>query len=97
MLLVVFSPIARAELNDAYEWYAQRSEDAAAWFITEIEAVVARIAETPQQFPVIEDMTRRARLRHFPYALFFRVRDEAIRITACFHDSREPRRWRARR
>ena len=39
---------------------------------------------------------RRARLRTFPYGLFFRVVDDGVFVIACFHSSRDPRVWRRR-
>ena len=39
---------------------------------------------------------RRALLRRFPYALFFRIVDDAVFVMACFHSSRDPRIWQHR-
>jgi hypothetical protein len=38
----------------------------------------------------------RARLRNFPYGLFFRVEISALVVFACFHGSRDPQRWERR-
>jgi hypothetical protein len=38
----------------------------------------------------------RARLRKFPYSLFFRVEISALVVIACFHGSRDPQRWERR-
>jgi plasmid stabilization system protein ParE len=64
--------------------------------MTDIEAIVDRIGTTPQQFPTVEGGIRRAQLRRFPYSLFFRVDAKEIRIVACLHGSRDPRRWQER-
>jgi len=32
----------------------------------------------------------------FPYALFFRILEDDIRVIACFHGNRDPRGWQAR-
>lgn len=45
------------------------------------------------QFPVVFKNVRRARLRKFPYALFFRIMPDALFVIACFHGSRGPNQW----
>jgi len=93
---VVFSPAARAEVIEARDWYAARNAELADRFISEVESVVARIAAAPQQFPVVHGDVRRARCRHFPYALFFRITDETVHVIACFHGRRDPHQWQRR-
>jgi hypothetical protein len=39
---------------------------------------------------------RRARLKKFPYSLFFLIEDDTITVVACFHSSRDPRQWQSR-
>ena len=93
---VIFGPAARAEVLDAADWYKAHAPVAAEWFVIEVETVVARIAENPLQFPVVFKDLRRARLRRFPYGLFFRVEEAGAHVLACFHSNREPRRWQGR-
>ncbi len=93
---VAFGPAARAEVLEAVDWYKAHAPVAAGLFVAEIEAAVARIAENPLQFPVVFKDLRRARLRRFPYGLFFRVENAGIHVLACFHSNREPRRWQER-
>ena len=96
MRRVAFGPAARAEVLDAADWYKVRAPVVAERFAAEVEAVVARIAENPLQFPVVFKDLRRARLRRFPYGLFFRVEGTEVHVLACFHGNREPRRWQKR-
>jgi plasmid stabilization system protein ParE len=35
----------------------------------------------------------RAGFRYYPYGLFFVIEAEEVEVLACFHASREPRRW----
>lgn len=93
---VTFGPAARAEVVEAADWYKAHAPAAAARFVGEVEIVVARIAENPLQFPVVFKGLRRARLRRFPYGLFFRVEEAGVHVLACFHSNREPRRWQKR-
>ncbi|MFY8095224.1 MAG: hypothetical protein ACOVN0_17220 [Niveispirillum sp.] len=44
-------------------------------------------------FPLSHDGLRRALLRRFPYALFFRIEPDAIYNLACAHNHRDPATW----
>jgi plasmid stabilization system protein ParE len=93
---IFFGPAARAEIIEAANWYAANAPVLAARFTGEVDAVVERIADNPLQFPVALKDVRRAKLRRFPYTLFFRVVDETVFVVACFHASRDPQRWQGR-
>jgi plasmid stabilization system protein ParE len=48
------------------------------------------------QFPAVSREIRRALLQTFPYAVYFRVTDDAVIILAVLHLRRDPRTWRDR-
>lgn len=93
---VVFTPAARAELVDAQDWYEAKHPGLGTRFREEVEAAVLRLQENPHQFPIVFRDVHRARLRKFPYGLFFRVEIGALIVIACFHGSRDPQRWERR-
>ena len=97
MLPVTFGSLARSEMLGAIDWYNAHRPTVGERFLAEVDAVVSRIAENPRQFPVIYKDVRRARLRRFPYALFFCVNEDSVEIIACFQSNRNPKRWRERR
>jgi plasmid stabilization system protein ParE len=90
---VIFTPAARAELVEAQDWYENRRPGLGARFREEVEAVVLRLRENPHQFPIVFRDVHRARLRKFPFSLFYRIEIEVLEVIACFHGSRDPRRW----
>ena len=92
MRSVVLTPAAQAEVIEAQDWYEREAPGLGASFRAEVERVVHRLAANPLQFPDV----RRARLRTFPYGLFFWVVDDGVFVIACFHSSRDPRVWRRR-
>ena len=65
-------------------------------FFSAIDATVARIGVNPLHFPVIHADIRRALVRHFPYALYFRIEPEGVFVMACAHTSRKPSTWQGR-
>ncbi len=95
-MLAIFTPRARAELLDAQDWYESKHLGLGAQFLDEVEVSVLRLQENPYQFPVVFQDVHRARLRKFPYGLFFHVEPNAIVVIACFHGSRNPQRWEGR-
>jgi plasmid stabilization system protein ParE len=96
VLPVVFSQAARTEVLEAQAWYARQAPGLAARFRDELAAGVARLQSNPLQSPVVFKQVRRARLRKFPYALFFCVQADALFVIACFHSSRDPVQWQRR-
>ena len=80
----------------AHDWYERELPGLGSRFSQELDVQVGRIASHPLRFPLrLKDM-RSARLRRFPYSLFFRVTDNEIAVIACFHASRDPMVWRGR-
>ena len=96
MALVVFTPAAETDIADAVKWYERRATAVGVRFIAELDEAVGRVAANPMQYPVVYKNVRRALLRRFPYALFFRIREDVIQVLGCFHTSRSPRRWQVR-
>ncbi|HEX4740021.1 MAG TPA: type II toxin-antitoxin system RelE/ParE family toxin [Caulobacteraceae bacterium] len=93
---VRFTAAAEAELADARDWYEANAPRAVGRFLDEFEALTRRLAENPQQFPPVDGEARRAGFRRFPYGLFFRIGANGVEVFACFHASRDPRRWQDR-
>lgn len=72
------------------------SEGATAAFLTELDGAVERIAETPGQWPVYLQGTRRFLLRKFPFAIIYREVGETIQLVAVAHGRRKPGYWKDR-
>jgi plasmid stabilization system protein ParE len=95
-LPVVFRPQARCEFDEAGDWYEQECPGLGLEFLGEIERLLLRIAETPNQFPTIHLDVHKAVARRFPYSVYFRERDQMIVILAVFHSARNPAVWQQR-
>ena len=96
MQSVLFSQAARTELLAAQAWYEREAPGLGRRFRNEVDAVVERLTDNPQHFPVVFKNVRRARTRRFPYALFFVIQTDVLFVIACFHSSRNPTRWQRR-
>jgi toxin ParE1/3/4 len=92
---IVRSP-AEADVAEAFEWYEQRIPGLGLEFLRAVDVTFAIIARAPELFPPLQKGIRRARLRRFPYGVFFIERSGTISVLAVMHAHRDPRRWLSR-
>ena len=81
------------EIGAAAKWYESESNGLGNRFLDEVKNSLNRISESPLMYQLIRKYTRRAKLRHFPYVLFFLVNVDEIVITGLRHTSRHTRTW----
>lgn len=77
-LRVVFRRAAISEFEDAAVWYDDKRPGLGEEFIREIDDAVAKAAVAPQRYPVVFGDIRRTVARRFPFAVYFRVRSDAL-------------------
>ena len=92
----IVRPAAAADIDEAFLWYEGQRAGLGAEFLSAARALIDVIAENPFKHPVVRRNTRRALLRRFPYAIYYRVYDEVVVVVACMHGRRNPRRWQTR-
>jgi plasmid stabilization system protein ParE len=95
-LPVELDPEAIAEAQEAFHWYAKRSQRAADRFLAELDVALARISEQPQLFAAYLHGTRRYLLKRYPYAVVYREQLDLIQVVAIAHGKRRPGYWKAR-
>ena len=96
MLRIVFRRAAKIEYEEAASWYDERRLGLGEEFIVEIEQAIAMAAATPQRYPVVTGNVRRTVARRFPFAIYFRGRNDALVVLAVFHGRRNPAVWQRR-
>jgi plasmid stabilization system protein ParE len=84
---------ALIEAEAAAQWYRKRSPTAATRFSGELDEAEAAILEHPEAWPIGEQGTRRYFLRHFPFAVIYRVEESRLLIVAVAHARRRPGYW----
>ena len=94
---LVFWPEAEAELLGARAWYEGERVGLGAIFAAAVETTVIAILHNPLAYPRVKGDTRRALVRRFPYAVYFRPIGDAIIVLAVMHGHRLRRHWRSRR
>ncbi len=93
---VEFDPKAIEEAAAAYDWYVERSLNAAERFQDEVDYAVDAITQAPDTWPCYLHGTQRFLLRRFPYQLVYRVERDRILVVAVAHLKRRPGYWRKR-
>ena len=95
-LPIVLRPEARAEFDEAFDWYEQKRAGLGVEFAERVQAVFDRISAMPELHAVVHRDVRKALIRKFPYAVFYRVRVGRIVVLAVFHGKCDPELWRSR-
>lgn len=93
---VVVRPAAAADIDEAFLWYEGQRPGLGHEFLVAAHTLIEVVAQHPLGYPVVRRDTRRALLRRFPYAIYFRTYDEVVVVVACMHGRRDPRRWQVR-
>ena len=88
---------ARKEFDEANLWYEQRQSGLGREFIIEVERAFQNIAAQPDGFPIAIGDVRIARVRRFPYSVYYRVKRDQIVIIAVVHSARDPAIWKSRK
>lgn len=91
-----FLAVARAELEEAIDFYNERRELLGDEFADEVERAVSRILDHPRAWPEASPRTRRCRTSRFPYGVIYQIRDDEILIIAVAHLRRRPLYWKNR-
>lgn len=93
---IVFRPQADEEAEAARRWYEEQKPGLGVRFADSIDETLRRIAADPLAYPLVHGEFRRAVVRQFPFALYFRVHGDSVVILAVMHARRHPRRWQSR-
>jgi len=90
---VEFDPGAEKELLEALFWYEARAEGLETEFLRQAKIQEARLTRAPSVHAIEYADIRRVFLGKFPYSFHFRIEDQCVRVIACVHQSRNPKRW----
>jgi len=87
---------ATQEADEAARWYEDQFPGLGIEFLLELDAALCRVINNPDIYqPVYED-ARRVLVRRFPYAAYFLVKADTVRVIAILHQSRNPDTWQSR-
>ena len=82
-MTLVLRPAAAADVEAAYRWYEQRRAGLGDRFLDAVAVTLHAIEARPMTSAVVHRSTRRALVRRFPYAIFYRVIGERVVVVGC--------------
>jgi toxin ParE1/3/4 len=89
-------PEAKAEFDEAADWYEGQRGGLGLRFVGQIRAVLRRIARNPKLHAAVYKDVRKAVVARFPYVVLYREEDRSVVVIAVFHASRNPGVWKSR-
>ena len=93
---LIHHPEAEAELIEAARFYERRVPTLGVQFLDAADRAIGVIQEAPERWKIIEADVRQYLIPRFPYAIYYRVLPDHLRILAFKHQSRHPDYWRDR-
>ena len=96
MMRVVFTRLARQELEDAVRFYEHEYSRLGRRFKEEVRKAAVRIAEYPKAWSIERGEVRKCLLHRFPYKLLYSVEEDHILVIAVAHQHRKPDYWGGR-
>ena len=94
---VEFNPTARQEVADSFDWYESREVGLGNDFLGALDACISVVLLHPEIAPVAFKNHRKALMKRFPFAVFYRVSSSILTTYAVFHCSKSPFRRTKRR
>ena len=61
-----------------------------------VEEAIERLRRNPRAYAIIESNFRRVLVRRFPYAIYFRTKDDLIAVYGVFHNHQNTDVWQRR-
>lgn len=92
---ISFRPEAEEEALATCRFYEGRRQGLGKEFAAAVDEAIRRLTANPLSFPRVHGEVRRAVLRRFPYAVYFRIQRQDIVVLAV-HGRQHPARWQAR-
>ena len=90
---VIFTRIARQELEDAVRYYELEYSGLGHRFKEEVKKAALRISEYPHAWSIERGDIRKCLLHKFPYKLMYSVEEDHILVIAVAHQHRKPDYW----
>ena len=91
-----FHRAASHDLANALDYYDQISSELATRFRNNANKKFDSIVEQPESFPLDVLQIRYAKIKRFPYLIFFIVKPKYVLVLAVVHGASNPETWRIR-
>jgi plasmid stabilization system protein ParE len=95
-LPVILRDDAASDVASATHWYERQRSGLGDEFLDSLNSRLSEIEAAPLAYAVTYREVRRAKLRRFPYIVYYRLLDDRIEVLGVLHGSRDPRVWQQR-
>ncbi len=89
----IVRPEAEDDLASSFRWYETKSWGLGTEFLRAVDVCYASVRRSPKSYQEVRPGVRRARLRKFPYSIYYVLDERGIAILACLHWRRDPGEW----
>jgi len=87
---VIYHPAAEADLIQSVRFYEQRVLGLGKEFVEAVDRAIAVIVEDPQCWRIVRADVRRYVMPRFPFAIYYRLLEDHLRILTIKHHKRHP-------
>jgi plasmid stabilization system protein ParE len=95
-LPVILQPGASWDAEEARDHFEKIRPGFGQALLNRLSQALAAIASMGEMFGVVWNRLRAARLRQFPYVIYYRVHDDHVEIIAMLHGKCDPSTWQNR-
>ena len=88
MFSIIFDDSAVIDLEEAGQWYRERSPGIEKDFLDHGERTFNFIRNNPLQYQRVGRSLRKAKVAHYPYSIFYYILKDRIIVIACLHNAR---------
>jgi len=93
---VEFLAGARRDFDESFDWYAERSTQAALRFSDAVDAALMQVVAEPKRFASMDGVHRECPVQRFPFRIVYRLVEDRALVVAIAHARRRPGYWRDR-
>jgi len=96
MLPIDYLSDARRDFDESFDWYSERSTQAAIRFADAVDAALMQLAARPTRFPSSDGVHRECPVKKFPFRIVYRLAENRVLVVAIAHAKRRPGYWKDR-
>jgi plasmid stabilization system protein ParE len=95
-LPVVLRPEATRDAEEARDYFEAQQPGRGQVFLDRLNQGLARIGAMPEIYGILWRNVRAARLRQFPFVVYYRLHHDRVEVLAVMRDSRDVSAWQSR-
>ncbi|HET8860476.1 type II toxin-antitoxin system RelE/ParE family toxin [Marivirga sp.] len=90
---LIVKPDAELDILKSAQWYEEKQESLGVRFLNEVEQKLRLVTQYPLNYQVRYRNIRLVLLKHFPYAIHFRLDEQKIIVLAVLGTREDPEKW----